>query len=45
MQFSKRLDRFGDEVFASLNARRTELEAARSSPCPWARRTSSRPRM
>ena len=28
MQFSKRLDRFGDEVFASLNARRTELEAA-----------------
>ena len=28
MQFSKRLDRFGDEVFASLNARRIELEAA-----------------
>ena len=27
MQFSKRLDRFGDEVFASLNARRRELEA------------------
>lgn len=28
MQFSRRLDRFGDEVFASLNARRIELEAA-----------------
>lgn len=28
MQFSKRLDKFGDEVFASLNARRRELEAA-----------------
>ena len=27
MRFSKRLDRFGDEVFASLNARRRELEA------------------
>lgn len=27
MQFSKRLDRFGDEVFASLNARRRALEA------------------
>ena len=26
MRFSKRLDRFGDEVFASLNARRRELE-------------------
>lgn len=28
MQFSKRLDRFGSEVFASLNARRHELEAS-----------------
>lgn len=28
MQFSKRLDRFGSEVFASLNARRRELEAS-----------------
>lgn len=28
MEFSKRLDLFGDEVFASLNARRRELEAA-----------------
>ena len=27
MQFSKRLDKFGDEVFASLNHRRRELEA------------------
>lgn len=27
MRFSKRLDRFGDEVFASLNARRRDLEA------------------
>lgn len=27
MQFSKRLDRFGDEVFAALNTRRTQLEA------------------
>lgn len=27
MRFSRRLDRFGDEVFASLNARRRELEA------------------
>ncbi|WP_130812850.1 pyridoxal phosphate-dependent aminotransferase [Olsenella sp. Marseille-P4559] len=27
MQFSSRLDLFGDEVFASLNARRRELEA------------------
>lgn len=27
MQFSKRLDKFGDEVFASLNHRRHELEA------------------
>lgn len=26
MQFSKRLDRFGDEVFSSLNQRRIELE-------------------
>ena len=26
--FSRRLDRFGDEVFASLNARRVQLEAA-----------------
>lgn len=28
MQFSKRLGLFGDEVFAALNARRRELEAA-----------------
>lgn len=28
MQFSKRLDLFGDEVFASLNQKRRELEAA-----------------
>lgn len=28
MQFSKRLDLFGDEVFAALNVRRRELEAA-----------------
>lgn len=28
MHFSKRLDLFGDEVFASLNARRRKLEAA-----------------
>lgn len=28
MQFSKRLDLFGDEVFASLNQKRHELEAA-----------------
>ena len=28
MQFSQRLDQFGDEVFAALNARRRELEAA-----------------
>lgn len=28
MQFSKRLDRFGNEVFASLNAKRRELEAS-----------------
>ena len=28
MHFSKRLDLFGDEVFAALNARRRELEAA-----------------
>lgn len=28
MQFSKRLDLFGDEVFASLNSRRRELEKA-----------------
>lgn len=28
MEFSKRLDLFGDEVFAALNARRRELEAA-----------------
>ena len=27
MQFSKRLDLFGDEVFAALNAKRRELEA------------------
>ena len=27
MQFSKRLDRFGDEIFAALNNRRMELEA------------------
>lgn len=27
MQFSRRLDRFGDEVFATLNARRHKLEA------------------
>ena len=26
MQFSKRLDRFGEEIFASLNNRRMELE-------------------
>ena len=31
MQFSKRLDKFGDEVFASLNHRRHELEARRTS--------------
>ena len=28
MEFSKRLDLFGDEVFAALNVRRRELEAA-----------------
>ena len=28
MEFSQRLDLFGDEVFAALNARRRELEAA-----------------
>lgn len=28
MEFSKRLELFGDEVFAALNARRRELEAA-----------------
>ncbi|HJA29481.1 MAG TPA: aminotransferase class I/II-fold pyridoxal phosphate-dependent enzyme [Candidatus Olsenella pullicola] len=28
MEFSKRLDLFGDEVFAALNARRRDLEAA-----------------
>jgi aspartate/methionine/tyrosine aminotransferase len=27
MQFSRRLDLFGDEVFAALNAKRRELEA------------------
>ena len=27
MQFSHRLDRFGAEVFSSLNAKRLELEA------------------
>ena len=27
MQFSKRLDRFGEEIFAALNNRRMELEA------------------
>ena len=27
MQFSKRLDRFGDEIFAALNDRRIQLEA------------------
>ena len=27
MQFSQRLDRFGAEVFASLNQRRLKLEA------------------
>ncbi len=27
MQFSRRLDRFGDEIFASLNERRIQLEA------------------
>ncbi len=27
MQFSKRMDRFGDEIFAALNRRRIELEA------------------
>ena len=27
MQFSKRLDRFGDEIFAALNNRRMELES------------------
>ena len=27
MQFSKRLDRFGDEIFSALNNRRMELEA------------------
>ena len=26
MQFSKRLDRFGEEIFAALNNRRMELE-------------------
>lgn len=26
MRFSKRLDRFGDEIFAALNNRRMELE-------------------
>ena len=26
MQFSKRLDRFGDEIFAALNERRLQLE-------------------
>ena len=28
MEFSKRLELFGDEVFAALNAKRRELEAA-----------------
>ena len=27
MQFSKRMDRFGDEIFASLNEKKLELEA------------------
>lgn len=27
MQFSKRLDRFGDEIFAALNNRKVALEA------------------
>ena len=27
MQFSKRLDLFGDEIFAALNERKVELEA------------------
>lgn len=28
MEFSKRMDRFGDEVFAALNVKKVELEAA-----------------
>ena len=28
MQFSKRMDRFGDEIFAALNVKKAELEAA-----------------
>lgn len=28
MKFSKRLDRFGDEIFAALNVKKVELEAA-----------------
>ena len=28
MKFSKRMDRFGDEIFAALNVKKVELEAA-----------------
>ena len=28
MNFSKRMDRFGDEIFAALNDKKVELEAA-----------------
>ena len=28
MEFSKRMDRFGDEIFAALNVKKVELEAA-----------------
>ena len=31
MEFSKRLDLFGDEIFAALNERKVELEA-RAAP-------------
>ena len=35
MRFSKRLDRFGDEIFAALNNRRMELERqCRDRPWP-----------
>ena len=28
MEFSKRMDRFGDEIFAALNEKKVALEAA-----------------
>lgn len=33
MEFSKRMDRFGDEVFAALNVKKVELEAAGRRIC------------